>query len=165
MRYLASRWFAFFKMAFNSLMFALVEFCWKLLLVGLITANKTHLYWKLWSWKRKPKLVLFTLWFWYWEIEGNAFEMQCTRISLYFQAFLWEFLLELLTSFDGAFAPFTTKFLFQEKLWPLNISLVMSNLIKCGPSMIWNSKFECLFFGENWKSLSLKTLFCPKKVF
>ena len=63
------------------------------------------------------------------------------------------------------YAPFTTKFLFQEKLWPLNISLVMSNLIKCEPSMIWNSKFESLFLGKNWNSASLKTLFCPKKVF
>ena len=63
------------------------------------------------------------------------------------------------------YPPFTTKFLFQEKLWSLNISLVMSNFIKCEPSMIWNSKFECLFWGKNWNSASLKTLFCPKKVF
>ena len=63
------------------------------------------------------------------------------------------------------YAPFTVTFLFQEKLWPLNISLVMSNVLRREPSMIWNSKFGCLFFGKNWNSASLKTLFCPKKVF
>ena len=63
------------------------------------------------------------------------------------------------------YAPFTTKFLFQEKLWPLNISLVMSNLIKCEPSMIWNSRFDCLFLGKNWNSTSLKTFLPPKSFF
>ena len=107
MRYLASCWFAFLKMAFDSIMFVSVEFCWKLLLAGLSTANKTYLYRKLWSWKRKPKLFFFfTFWFWQWEIEGNALEMQYIGISLYFQAFLWEFLLELLASFDGIFTSF-----------------------------------------------------------
>ena len=63
------------------------------------------------------------------------------------------------------YAPFATKFLFHKKLLPLNISLVMSNLIKCGPSMTWNSKSECLFLGKNWNSASLKILFCPTKSF
>ena len=31
--------------------------------------------------------------------------------------------------------------------------------------MIWNFKFEILFLGKNWNSASLKTLFCPQKVF
>ena len=94
--------------------------------------------------------------------------MQCIGISLYFQAFLWVFIgitCFLWWNIYFFYAPFTTKFLFQEKLWPLNISLVMSNLIKCEPSMIWNFKFDILFLGKNWNSASLKTLFCPQKVF
>ena len=56
------------------------------------------------------------------------------RVFIEITCFLW-------WSIYFFYACFTTKFLFQEKLWPLNISLVMSNLVKCEPSMIWNSKF------------------------
>ena len=56
------------------------------------------------------------------------------RVFIGITCFLW-------WSIYFFYACFTTKFLFQEKLWPLNISLVMSNLVKCEPSMIWNSKF------------------------
>ena len=51
------------------------------------------------------------------------------RVFIRIACFLWWNIYFLYT-------PFTVKFLFQEKLWPLNISFVMSNLIKCEPTMI-----------------------------
>ena len=96
----------------------------------------------------------------------KAVHWKCNALaSLYIFKLFYEFLLELLASFDGIFTSFML--LSQQNFYFKIVAFehVMSNLIKCEPSMIRNSNIECLFLEKNWNSASLKTLLPTEKFF